>query len=55
MLAHDGTAYRVHAALVDMTGAQKSISGLSNATLSRTASRLPGDKAYRQVQYILPI
>ena len=55
MLAHDGTAYRVHAALVDMTGAQKSISGSNNATLLRTVFRLLGDIACKQAQYTLPI
>jgi hypothetical protein len=49
-----GTVSPVHAGRADMNGVQMSTWALNNATPSEIAFRLPGDKAYILVLYILP-
>jgi hypothetical protein len=53
--AHVGIAFPAHVAQVDMTGVRMNTSESSNVTPLRIIFRLPGDIAYRQAQYTLPI
>jgi hypothetical protein len=51
---HDGTVVHAHVAQADTNDVHKNILGSHNATLSKTAFHLHGDKADRRDQNILP-